>query len=133
MATFTDQEYRSFLQALGARIKQIRKEKNLRLIDIMIRTGYYDAQWRKYESGGSLNVGSLMKVALALDVSLTTLLDGLAEWPKMSVEEIQQANSIQPKKKSASDKKAIAPEKVLASPGKTTRVGIAHRKRKADS
>lgn len=133
MATFTDQEYKSFLQTLGARIKQLRKEKKLRLIDIMIRTGYYDAQWRKYESGGSLNVGSLMKVAQALDVSLSTLLDGLGQWPKMSVEEIQQAHSIQPQKKSTCNKKAVEPKKVPASPAKTTRAGTAHRKRKTDS
>ena len=57
--------------------------------DIMISTGYYDAQWRKYESGGSLNVASLMKIALALDVPLSELLDGLGQWPKLSVAEIQ--------------------------------------------
>ena len=118
---------------MGARIKQIRKEKNLRLIDIMIRTGYYDAQWRKYESGGSLNVGSLMKVALALDVSLTTLLDGLAEWPKMSVEEIQQANSIQPKEKSAIKKKVAGTKKAVTSPGKTTGRDEPQRKSKSGS
>jgi transcriptional regulator with XRE-family HTH domain len=133
VATFTDQEYRSFLQALGARIKQIRKEKNLRLIDIMIRTGYYDAQWRKYEAGGSLNLGSLMKVALALDVSLTTLLDGLAEWPKMSVEEIQQAQSIRPKGKSTSKKNVAGAMKAVTSPGKTTGRNEPQRKRKSGS
>jgi transcriptional regulator with XRE-family HTH domain len=133
VATLTDQEFRSFLQTLGARIKQLRKEKKLRLRDIMIRTGYYDAQWRKYESGGSLNIVSLMKVALALDVSLSTLLDGLGQWPKMSVEEIQQAHTIQPKGKPPLEKKAIVTKKVLPSPGKTTRATTTSRKRRSNS
>lgn len=55
----------------------------------MIATGHYDAQWRKYEAGGSMNLQSLMKIALALDVSLSELFDGLGQWPKRSVAEIE--------------------------------------------
>lgn len=56
---------------------------------IMIASGYYDAQWRKYESGSSMNVASLMRVALALKVSLGELLDGLVEWPRLDVSQIR--------------------------------------------
>ena len=87
-------EFRAFLKTLGTRIRLLRKEKNILMRDIMITSGYYDAQWRKYESGGSLNVASLMKVALALDVSLIELLDGLGQWPKLSVHEIQQQSRL---------------------------------------
>lgn len=85
----TDEEFKRFLKALGIRIKTLRKDKNFNMRDIMIATGYYDTQWRKYEAGGSMNLQSLMKVALALDVSLAELFDGLAEWPKLSVSEIE--------------------------------------------
>ncbi len=84
----TDDEFRGFLKALGLRIKAIRKHKNMNMRDIMIATGHYDAQWRKYEAGGSMNLMSLMKVALALEVSLSELLDGLGQWPIKSVAEI---------------------------------------------
>lgn len=84
-----DQEFKGFLKALGARIKQLRKAKGLDMRDIMIASGYYDAQWRKYEAGGSMNVASLMRVALALDVSLVELFDGLGQWPKLSVKDIE--------------------------------------------
>jgi len=90
----TDEEFRAFLKTLGARIRSLRKEKGLKLREIMISTGYYDAQWRKYESGGSLNVASLMKIALALNVSLGDLLDGLTQWPMLSVTEIQQRHGL---------------------------------------
>ena len=85
----TEDEFKDFLKALGKRIKALRKDKKLNMRDIMISTGYHDAQWRKYEAGGSLNIMSLMKVALALEVSLVELLDGLGQWPLRSVSEIE--------------------------------------------
>ncbi len=90
-----DEEFKLFLKSLGVRIRQIRKEKHILMRDIMIATGYYDAQWRKYEAGGSLNVASLLKIALALKVSLNDLLDGLGQWPLLSVAEITEQSGIQ--------------------------------------
>jgi transcriptional regulator with XRE-family HTH domain len=84
-----DEEFRAFLKALGARIRTIRKGKNFDMRHIMITSGYYDAQWRKYETGGSLNLQSLLKVALTLEVPLTELFDGLGQWPTLNVEEIE--------------------------------------------
>ena len=85
----TEDEFRDFLKALGKRIRALRRDKKLNMRDIMIATGYYDAQWRKYEAGGSMNLMSLMKVALALEVSLVDLLDGLGQWPLRTVAEIE--------------------------------------------
>ena len=84
-----DEEFRAFLKALGARIRTIRKSKNFDMRHIMITSGYYDAQWRKYETGGSLNLQSLLKIALTLEVPLNALFDGLGQWPTLSVEEIE--------------------------------------------
>lgn len=92
----TDDEFRGFLKILGCRIRTIRKDKNLTMRDIMISSNYYDAQWRKYEAGGSLTLESLMKVALALDVSLSELLGDLEQWPRKSVVEIGEANGTLP-------------------------------------
>ena len=92
----TEEVLKAFLGTLGRRIKQLRKEKKLLMRDIMVKTGYYDAQWRKYEAGGNLNIPSLMKVALALDVTLVELLDGLGHWPKVSVAEAQEQYGIEP-------------------------------------
>ena len=86
-----DEEFRAFLKALGARIRSVRKAKNLDMRHIMITSGYYDAQWRKYETGGSLNVQSLLKIALTLDIPLDELFDGLGQWPRKNVEEIEAA------------------------------------------
>lgn len=86
-----DEEFRAFLKALGARIRSVRKAKNFDMRHIMITSGYYDAQWRKYETGGSLNLQSLLKIALTLDIPLDELFDGLGQWPRKSVEEIEKA------------------------------------------
>ncbi len=84
----TNDEFAGFLLILGGRIKAIRKEKKLTMRDIMISARYYDVQWRKYEGGGSMNVAALLKIALALDVSLSELLGPLGQWPHKSVAEI---------------------------------------------
>ena len=39
-------ELKEFLAFLGSRIKQLRHEKELTMREIMVRIGYYDAQWR---------------------------------------------------------------------------------------
>lgn len=84
----TEDEFKGFLKVLGHRIRAIRKARNLNMRDIMISTGYYDAQWRKYECGGSMTLMSLLKIALALDVPLSELLGELDQWPLRSVAEI---------------------------------------------
>ena len=84
----TNDEFTGFLKLLGHRIRAIRKAKNLNMRHIMISSGYYDAQWRKYELGGSMNLAALLKIALALDVPLSELLGELDQWPKRSVAEM---------------------------------------------
>jgi transcriptional regulator with XRE-family HTH domain len=86
-------EYEEFLKALGSRIKQLRKERGLSLRDMVLQHGYNDSQWRKYERGGSINLQSLLKVAKVFEISLSKLLDGLGEYPKMSMVEIEQKHS----------------------------------------
>jgi transcriptional regulator with XRE-family HTH domain len=76
-----DVDYKGFLAALGKRIKEFRKERGWSLRDMVIQHGYHDSQWRKYESGGGLTIPSLLRIAALYRVSLTKLLDGLAEYP----------------------------------------------------
>jgi transcriptional regulator with XRE-family HTH domain len=84
----TDDEYKAFLKALGARIKNMRKKKGWSLRDMVKLHDYHDSQWRKFESGGSMNVMSLLRIAEVFEMSLSKLLDGLAEFPNASVTEI---------------------------------------------
>jgi transcriptional regulator with XRE-family HTH domain len=76
-----DQDYAEFLKLLGMRIKQMRRERGLSLRDMVVKHNYHDSQWRKYERGGPINVPSLLKIAKAFGTSLSTLLEGLGEYP----------------------------------------------------
>lgn len=88
----TNDEFTAFLKILGRRIRATRKSKNISMRDIMISSGYYDAQWRKYELGGSMTLETLMKVALALDAPLSELFGELEQWPLKSVAEISESD-----------------------------------------
>ena len=73
-----DGELKEYLTALGARMKARRKECKLNMRDIMIATGMYDTQWRKYESGGGApTLSTLLKIAMALQMTPSALLEGL--------------------------------------------------------
>ena len=72
-----DAEYARHLKLLGERIKQVRTEQGLSVRDMVIQHDYHDAQWRRYEKGASLTVPSLIRIAKALGVSLSILLDGI--------------------------------------------------------
>jgi transcriptional regulator with XRE-family HTH domain len=76
-STESDVKYKEFVTQLGARIKMLRKERGYSLRDMIIRFGYNDSQWRKYERGGSISLQSLWKIAQLFEIPITDLLDGL--------------------------------------------------------
>jgi transcriptional regulator with XRE-family HTH domain len=96
-----DVDYKGFLAALGKRIKEFRKERGWTLRDMVIQHGYHDSQWRKYESGGGLTIPSLLRIAALYRVSLTKLLDGLAEYPAEPLADIKEKPGIKRATKSA--------------------------------
>lgn len=89
MAGDIDPEYQEFLKTLGSRIRQLRHERGFSLRDMVIQHGYNDSQWRRYERGGSMNLQSVLKIAKTFGVSLSKLLDGLGEFPAVSVTDVQ--------------------------------------------
>ena len=101
----TDDDYKDFLKALGARIKEMRKKKGWSLRDMVKLHDYHDSQWRKFEGGGSMNVQSLIRIAEVFEMPLSRLVDGLAEFPKASpVETKRKQAKTTSKHAAASDK-----------------------------
>ncbi len=84
-----DLEYEAFQKALGRRIKEFRKERKLSLRDMVVKHGYHDSQWRRFERGGAANVQSLLRIAKALGTSLSILLDGLGEYSEEALDQIK--------------------------------------------
>lgn len=95
MADEIDLEYKQFLKTLGRRIKEVRKERGYSLRDMVLQHGYNDSQWRRYERGGPMNLQSLLKIARTFGTSLSDLLNGLGEYPEVSVSEIQKKRAVQ--------------------------------------
>ena len=89
-----EDEYKEFLAALGARIRQMRKERGWSLRDMVISHDYHDSQWRKYESGGGLTIPSLLRIASMFSVSISQLLDGLGVYPRQPVEALDLAPEV---------------------------------------
>ena len=85
--------YAEFMKALAGRIKTFRKERGLSLRDMVVKHNYHDSQWRKYEREGASSVGSLLRIARALDTTLTVLLDDLGDYPKKSVESLLEGHA----------------------------------------
>ena len=76
-----DVEYEAFMKALAGRLKELRKERGLSLHDMVVKHGYQESQWRRYERKGSVTIPSLIRIARAFGVSLSALLDGIGELP----------------------------------------------------
>ena len=95
-----DQDYEEFLKALAKQIKKLRNERGLTLRDMVIVHGYHDSQWRRMERDGAGGVQSLLRIAKAFGISLSVLLDGLGEYPKEPLPEIERKKEA-PKKRSA--------------------------------
>jgi transcriptional regulator with XRE-family HTH domain len=105
-------DHAEFFAALGRRIKQLRKERGWSLHQMVSEHGYYQAQWQKYEKGGSLTIDSLLKIAEMFEISLGELIDSLGRFPHESVatvaEKPEQPSKPEPKKRSSGHKAAAS-------------------------
>ncbi len=72
--------YDLLLEQLGARIKQLRKERGWTLRDMVVQHGFHLSHWQAFERGNrGMSVPSLLRIAEVFDVTLCELLDGLGE------------------------------------------------------
>lgn len=82
------QDQEAFFTALGRRIKQLRKERGWSLNYMHIRHGYVPSQWQRFETGRSVTIGSLLKMAEIFDIDLGTLIDSLGKFPRKAMETV---------------------------------------------
>ena len=69
-------EYKAFLAHTAKRIKQLRRQRGLTLRDMVVVHGYQDSNWRRMEREGVGSVQSLLRIAKAFGVPLTTSTTG---------------------------------------------------------
>lgn len=71
-----------FFAALGRRVKELRKERGWSLHDMVVKHGYYQSQWQKYEGGGPVTIDSLLRMATIFGMPLGRLIDDLGQFPR---------------------------------------------------
>jgi DNA-binding Xre family transcriptional regulator len=77
-------DYERFLAELGARVKQLRKERGLTHRCMISDFGFHLGQLARIEKGEGINAQTLLKLCAALDVTLEDLVRGLGR--KISVD-----------------------------------------------
>lgn len=92
MSEEVEREFARDLRLLGERIRSSRKERGLTVRDMVVKHGYHDAQWRRFEKGVSLTVPSLLRIAKALGLSVSILLDGVGEFGSPNVGELMRSS-----------------------------------------
>ena len=70
-------DYDKFLKALGARMKELRKQRNWTQRYMDIEYGINESQLRRYERGAGMDVRSMLRVAEIFGLSLSDLVNGL--------------------------------------------------------
>lgn len=64
------------LEKLGKRIRQVRKHRKLRLLDLEVLSKINDSDLSRYEQGKeNIEFQTIVKIAIALDVDVKTLVD----------------------------------------------------------
>ncbi|MBT9777941.1 helix-turn-helix domain-containing protein [Clostridium sp. MCC353] len=78
-------------RSLAARIRDIRKRKKMSQIKLSEKSGVSLGSVKRFEQSGEISLLSLIKIAIALDISdqLETLFEDI---PPMSIEEIIREN-----------------------------------------
>ena len=69
-------EYKAFLAHTAKRIKELRRERGWTLRDMVVVHGYHDSNWRRMEREGVGSVQSLLRIAKAFGVPLSTITTG---------------------------------------------------------
>jgi transcriptional regulator with XRE-family HTH domain len=72
-------EYKSFLKALGKRVKQLRLERGWTQWHVVLTFGFHDTYWRKIERGQGISIPTLLKLAGLFNITLEELVQGLSD------------------------------------------------------
>jgi transcriptional regulator with XRE-family HTH domain len=69
------------LQAqLGARLRELRKQKGWTLRDMVVQHGFHVTHWQHFEHGSrGISLPSLLRIAEVFDVPPSELIEGLGE------------------------------------------------------
>ncbi len=72
--------YELLLEQLGARLKELRKERGWTLRDMVVKHGFHLTHWQAFEKGNrGMSLPSLLRVATLFDMPPSKLIEGLGQ------------------------------------------------------
>lgn len=90
-------EVAAFQKALGRRLRELRKKRDLSVRDMTVLHGYADAQYRRMEREGVGSTHSLIRLAKIFQISVADLLEGIGQHTKSSEEHVPEVESTVPR------------------------------------
>jgi transcriptional regulator with XRE-family HTH domain len=103
--------YESFLKELGARLKQMRKERGWTYRSMVVDHSFHISHWQGFENGKGISLRSLFRVCEVFKISLEELVRGLGSpgvHETLSSQEEIDVSALQVPKRSKASKKAAA-------------------------
>lgn len=100
-----------FLKELGARLKQMRKERGWTYRSMVVDHSFHITHWQGFENGKGISLRSLFKVCEVFQISLEELFRGLgspATHETLSSQEEMTVSALQVPKRTKPSKKAAA-------------------------
>jgi len=107
--------YESFLKDLGARLKQMRKDRGWTLRNMVVDHNFHITHWQSFESGKAISVPSLLRVCEVFGTSLEDLVRGLgSSAPDYAAQSVKKATAAaRPAKRISGPKKSGTPRKKI--------------------
>ncbi|WP_128915596.1 helix-turn-helix domain-containing protein [Granulicella sibirica] len=96
--------YELFLKELGARLKQMRKERGWTLRTMVVEHKFHATHWQSFESGKAISVPSLLRACEAFDVPLEDLVRGLGRFGTPETQSDQESSVTAPTPAKRSDR-----------------------------
>ena len=90
-------EVAAFQKALGKRLRELRKKRDLSVRDMTVLHGYADAQYRRMEREGVGSTHSLVRLAKIFQISVADLLEGIGQHSRTSEEQAPEAEHSEPR------------------------------------
>lgn len=76
-------DHSDFFNALGQRIRALRKERGWSLRDMVVKHDYHVSQWQAYEKGQPVTVDTLLRLATVFGLTLMELMGDLVHFPRV--------------------------------------------------
>lgn len=92
-------DYRTYLKALGARLRELRTERGWRQVDMVRDHGFHTSHYQSLERGDKMSMQTLLRLAEVFDIPVSDLLKPIDSAGKISERAAKTSEKKRPKGK----------------------------------